>query len=133
MHVALGALAAPSRRPRGARAWWPEQSLLAYCVCVCVLADNEFLVDGNVWDENLPFSIEAFMTSKGDGGLSVRAHAAFLSTYSVSAAEVPLLTMTRSLTNLFVVGTKFAEHGDPCGVDRGRGWMDRPPWDFSGL
>lgn len=29
---------------------------------------NEFLVDGNVWDEHLPWSIDAFITSKNDGG-----------------------------------------------------------------
>ena len=38
---------------------------------------NEFLIDGLVWDRNLPHSIEGFLTSKGDGMVSSRAHADF--------------------------------------------------------
>ena len=91
---------------------------------------NEFLIHGLVWDRNLPHSIEGFLTSKGDGMVSSRAHADFLKKYGVSAEDYPLLTMTRSLTKLFVVGKKFAEKGDPTGVERGPGWLDRPPYSF---
>lgn len=91
---------------------------------------NEFLLDGNVWDAALPMSIEAFLTSRGDGSMSKRAHDSFLERYGVSSADVPLLTMTRSLTGLLVVGTKFAEHGDPERMDFGNGWNNRPPYHF---
>ena len=65
-------------------------------------------------------------------GLSQRAHAAFLLKYRLSGDEIPLLTMTRSLTNLFVTGTKFGDGpgGDPTGSDRSAGWMTRPPFTF---
>ena len=90
----------------------------------------QFLLDGLVWDAHLPHSVEAFLTSRGDGGLSQRTHDAFLRRYKLQDVDVPLLTLTRSLTHPFVVGTKFAEHGDPEGIDRGPGWMTRPPWRF---
>ena len=48
---------------------------------------NEFLIDGLVWDRNLPHSI-GFLTSKGDAPVSSsRAHADFLKKYGVSAED----------------------------------------------
>lgn len=40
---------------------------------------NEFLIDGNSWEANLPSSIEAFMSSRNEGDVE-RTHAQFLST-----------------------------------------------------
>jgi len=88
---------------------------------------NEFLVDGLVWDANLPWSIDAFLT----GATSATAHAAFLQKYQLTDLEVPLLTMTRKLDELLVPGVRFGDGGgDPCGVWRGPGWMSKPPWAF---
>ena len=71
------------------------------------------------------------MTSQGDGHLSANAHKAFLEKYKLTEADVPLLTMSRSLTSLFAPGKKFGDAGgDPTGTDRGPGWMTRPPFQF---
>lgn len=93
---------------------------------------NEFLLDGVWWDAHLPWSIDAFLTSRGDGGLAQRAHAAFLARYAdeITTADVPLVSMTPTLTEAFVVGSKFGERGDPERISFGPGWQDRPPYHF---
>ena len=85
------------------------------------------LIDGNVWDAALPWSIDAFLTGK----TSAKAHAAFLQKYKLNERDVPLLTMTRKLDALLQPGTKFGDGGgDPCGVERGPGWLNKPAWRF---
>jgi hypothetical protein len=70
---------------------------------------NEFEVDGNAFTAHLPHSIEAFLS----GGEAVATHRAFLKAYGVSAANVPLLTLTPNAARAFVVGSSFGSEGDP--------------------
>jgi len=71
---------------------------------------NEFEIDGSTLDANLPWSIEAFMS----GNIDMTAiHAAFLEKYGITAAEVPLLTMTPNPARLFIEGAVFQSEGDP--------------------
>ena len=80
---------------------------------------NEFLLDGNAWEANLPHSIDAFMSSRT--GDVVHTHAAFLRAYGLTEADVPLLTMAPSLQTPFVLGSGFAREGDPTDSSRVRG------------
>ena len=80
---------------------------------------NEFLVDGNVWERNLPLSIEAFMSSRT--GDVERTHAQFLRAYGITSDDVPLLTMAPSLQHPFLLGGGFAREGDPTDSTRVRG------------
>ena len=76
---------------------------------------NEFIVDGTHWDTHLPLAIEAFMSSRNREKLA-RVHKGFLRRYGMSADGVdgvPLLTMTPSIEQPFVVGSTYSSHGDP--------------------
>ena len=48
-------------------------------------------LDGFFWNENLPDSIEAILGEPGDPQ-ALQLHTAFLSAYSLSAEQVPLLS-----------------------------------------
>ena len=75
---------------------------------------NEFEIDGPAMDDGLPWSIEAFLTGAGKGAAHAEAvHAAYLKEYGLTAAEVPLVTVTPNPHCLFVAGTKFESEGDP--------------------
>ena len=71
----------------------------------------QFIIDGLQWGKMLPWSIEAFITSRN--GASKAAHAKFLDTYSITAEDVPLLTMAPSADEPFVDGEAYASRGDP--------------------
>ena len=76
---------------------------------------NELLVDGHSWDEALPWSVEAFISSST--GLAEKAHKAFLAEYGLSEEGdkgVPILTMTPVIGQPFVSGEKgYGSEGDP--------------------
>ena len=72
-------------------------------------------MDGISWDSQLPYSIDAFLSSRDGSVLSL--HREFLRTYGVSSLDVPLLTLTPSLTRPLVEGGGWGRHGDPTGVD----------------
>ena len=78
------------------------------------------LVDGYVWEANLPYSIEAFMSSR-DGDVAA-VHREFLAAFpQVTEADVPLITMTPSIERPFVLGPGYGSQGDPTRFG------DRPP------
>ncbi len=86
---------------------------------------NEFLIDGHSWDDTLPWSVEAFMSSSNGGATSERAHAAFVAKYNLKDDDVPLLTMTPSLDQPFTEGSHgFGSAGDPT---RGAGRCRKLP------
>ena len=53
---------------------------------------------GDVWDVNLPRTIEAFVTSNSD---SLAPHLDFLRTYDLNPADVPLLKMGSNIDSPF--------------------------------
>ena len=55
---------------------------------------NEVVVDGFFWNEHLPHSIEAILTSPGDPAAR-EIHAQFLKRYGLTAEMVPLLTFNK--------------------------------------
>ena len=75
---------------------------------------NEFIVNGLSWDANLPWSIDAFLSSRD--GEATKAHAVFLRMYGLTAGDVPLLMMTPSFDQPFVPGSGYARMGDPTGA-----------------
>lgn len=58
---------------------------------------NEAVLDGHLWNANLPNTVEAFfLLDNGDNAavsFTREAHASFLRTYGLTAEEVPLLTL----------------------------------------
>ena len=70
---------------------------------------NEFIIDGQQWNSQLPHSIDAFiMGTVGSEGAkhAAEVHARFLAKYGLSAEEVPLLAVTGSATNAFRVAPR---------------------------
>ena len=58
---------------------------------------NEVIVDGAVWEDRLPHSIEAFFAVETGNMAEVRdAHARFLSAYQLTARDVPLLMLRQT-------------------------------------
>ena len=80
---------------------------------------QEFIIDGTHWAQNLPWSIEAFISSRN--GASQAAHEKFLAAYSITAEDVPLLTMTPKLDTPFAEGVSYGQLGDPTRLSRGFG------------
>ena len=69
-------------------------------------------MDSRSWDANLPLSIDAFLTDRGGAMRAV--HAAFLKAYSLTAADVPLLTLTPDFDNALIAGARYGQRGDPA-------------------
>ena len=55
---------------------------------------NEVILDGAYWNEQLPQSVEAIITSPDDPQ-ATKIHADFLNTYGLSAEDVPLVVFRK--------------------------------------
>ena len=84
---------------------------------------NEFLINGTHWDAHLPWSINAFLSSRS--GASERAYDRFLAKYGVTEevrrfveAEIPLLTLAPFVNEPLVFGVTYAGAGDPTRLHR---------------
>ena len=53
---------------------------------------NEVIINTEVWNQNLPHTVEAFFSfGDGDDGITHRAHAEFLKQFGLSKTDVPLV------------------------------------------
>lgn len=78
---------------------------------------NEAVLDGFYWNLNLPHSIEAILASPDDPGAR-QMHAAFLSTYGLTAEDVPLLSFRKDRIDApFVVEVGAKSHGGGLAAD----------------
>lgn len=59
---------------------------------------NEIVVDAKTYNDELPWSVEAIITSPGDPG-TLQMHSRFLQTYGITAADVPLVTFHKELSD----------------------------------
>jgi hypothetical protein len=64
---------------------------VATCACVLSRCCAEFIVDGDAWTRTLPDTIDAFFQTID--GAAEREHRAFLESFGLTAAQVPLLNM----------------------------------------
>jgi len=59
---------------------------------------NEVVVEAKTFNDALPWSVEAIITSPGDP-TTLEMHARFLQTYGITAADVPLVTFHKELVD----------------------------------
>jgi hypothetical protein len=52
---------------------------------------NEVVVSSQYWMDHLPGIIQAFIPGRGQNNIANRAHAEFLATYGLTAAQVPMV------------------------------------------
>lgn len=54
---------------------------------------NEVVVSSQHWMDHLPGIIQAFISGRGHNNIAHGAHAAFLATYGLTAAQVPMVAL----------------------------------------
>jgi len=74
---------------------------------------NEFEIDGYTMDANLPWSVEAFLTSSHVHTNMVDIHDAFLRRYNLDEDDFPLLSVTPNPARPFVQSDVYQSEGDP--------------------